>query len=51
MRRTFSALATIALLAATAACAPGQQAPSDEGTAAGPSGEIDWSSFKDKTIT
>jgi alpha-1,4-digalacturonate transport system substrate-binding protein len=50
MRRTLTALATITLLAATAACAPGQQAPSQDGAAA-PSGEIDWSSFKGKTIT
>ena len=51
MRRTLTALATITLLAATAACAPGQQAPAGDGGNAAPSGEIDWNSFKGKTIT
>ena len=53
MRRTLTAAATIGLLGALAACAPGPVAsPSGGGNAAAPSGgTIDYSTFKGKKIT
>jgi alpha-1,4-digalacturonate transport system substrate-binding protein len=53
MRRTLIAVATIGLLGALAACAPGPVAsPSGGGNGAAPSGgTIDYSTFKGKKIT
>jgi len=53
MRRTLTAVATIGLLGALAACAPGPVAsPSGGGNGAAPSGgTIDYSTFKGKKIT
>lgn len=50
MRRTLTVLAA-GVLAAAAACSPGQSEPSSGGGASAQGGTIDWNSFKGKSIT
>ena len=52
MRKMITAGAAIAMIAAVAACSPGQaEQPGSGSSAAAPSGTIDYSSFKSKKIT
>lgn len=51
MNRTWRALATAGLVTALAACAPGQSPPSGDAGTPTQGGEIDWASFKGKTVT
>jgi len=51
MRRTLTAVATIGLLGALAACAPGPVTSPSGGGAAPSGGTIDYSTFKGKKIT